>query len=125
MTLILGKPKINNESLKEIIKNVSISDKNLIKNLEFRDEIISGIKKEMFVLDIGKSMREKYDEISCEEKKTLDINLFDDYPDYQFDLSDENLINNPKLSQKFDTVICLAVLEVKAASPSLNISPIK
>ena len=68
MTLILGKPKINNENLKEIIKNISISDKYLIKNLEFRDEIISEIKKEMFVLDIGKSMREKYDEISCEEK---------------------------------------------------------
>ena len=64
MTLILGKPKINNENFKEIIKNILISDKYLIKNLEFRDEIISEIKKEMFVLDIGKSMREKYDEIS-------------------------------------------------------------
>ena len=111
MTIIFGKPKNNNENLKQIIKNISISEKYLIKNLEFRDEIISEIKKDMVVLDIGKSMREKYNKISCGEKKTLDINLFDDYPDYQCDLSDENLINNPKLSQKFDTVICLAVLE--------------
>ena len=44
-------------------------------------------------------------------RKNTDINLFNDYPDYQFDLSDENLIDNPKLSQKFDTGICLAVLE--------------
>ena len=99
MTIIFGKPKNNNENLKQIIKNISISEKYLIKNLEFRDEIISEIKKDMVVLDIGKSMREKYNKISCGEKKTLDINLFDDYPDYQCDLSDENLINNPKLSQ--------------------------
>ena len=111
MTIVIGKPTKNNENLKEIINNISISDKYLINHLEFRDEIISEIKKDMFVLDIGKSMRGEYNKISCEEKKTLDINLFDDYPDYQCDLSDENLINNPELFQKFDAVICLAVLE--------------
>ena len=65
----------------------------------------------MTVLDIGKSMRDKFDLISCKEKKTLDINIFDNYPDYQFDLSENYDLSKTDLNNKFDLIICLAVLE--------------
>lgn len=111
MTKIIGNPNESNEFLKEIINKVLISEKYINNNFEFRDEIISEIKKDMSILDIGKSMREKYDKIICNEKKTLDINIFKDYPDYQCDLSDKDIKKNVNLFEKFDVIICLAVLE--------------
>ena len=111
MTQIIGKPKKNNENLKKIIENISINEKYINNYLEFRDEILLEINHEMSVLDIGKSMRDKYNKISCLNKKTLDINIFKDYPDYQFDLSEKQNENSFHLYRKFDAIICLAVLE--------------
>ena len=65
----------------------------------------------MHVLDVGKSMRTYYEKINCKSKKTLDINLFDDYPDIQLDLSENHAKDNFELKEKFDAIICLAVLE--------------
>ena len=78
----------------------------------------------MTILDIGKSMRDKYEKIECREKKTLDLNIFDDYPDYQFDLSCELINENSILYNKFDAVICLAVLE-HVYNPFIAINNIK
>ena len=45
------------------------------------------------------------------QKKTLDINIFENYPDFQFDLSEDIEIEKTELNEKFDVIICLAVLE--------------
>ena len=89
MTKIIGNPQKNNESIKKILNKPTVSEKYIFNETEFRDEILSEIKSYMSILDIGKSMRDKYAKIICKEKKTLDLNIFDDYPDYQFDLSGE------------------------------------
>ena len=111
MTKIIGNPEEKNALLKKIVNKTIIHEKYITNDLEFRDEVISQIKSDMHVLDIGKSMRGKYEEILCKNKKTLDINLFEDYPDYQCDLSQDQTIINSELQNKFDVIICLAVLE--------------
>lgn len=124
MTKIIGNPIQNNEIIKKILNNSTISDKYLINENEFRNEILSEIKSDMSILDIGKSMRNKYEKIICKEKKTLDLNIFNDYPDYQFDLSGELIDNNSILFNKFDAVICLAVLE-HVYNPFIAVNNIK
>ncbi len=111
MIKIIGNPLSKNSNLKEIHKKIVIEDKFLKKKIEFRNEILSEIKGDMDVLDIGKSSRDLYDRIVCKSKKTLDINIFEDYPDYQFDLSEKINIEKTELNEKFDVIICLAVLE--------------
>lgn len=108
---IIGNPNLKNNQLKNLISNLNIDEKYLINKKEFRNEILENINNNMIILDIGKSMREQYDNINCAEKKTLDINLFENYPDYQLDLSEEIDIERTELNEKFDVIICLAVLE--------------
>ncbi len=111
MTEIIGNPVENNEILKKILKKTQISEKYINRSLEFRDEILSSIKNDMSILDVGKSMRDKYEKILCKSKKTLDLNIYEDYPDYQFDLSEREIKSDSILFNKFDVIICLAVLE--------------
>ena len=86
---IIGNPNKNNSRLRKIIQDLVIDEKYLKSNLNFRHEIINTIHENMTVLDIGKSMRNDFKKIQCKEIKTLDINIFDDYPDIQFDLSEK------------------------------------
>ena len=108
---IIGNPNKNNLKIKDLISNLNIDEKYLKSNLNFRDEIISVINNNMTVLDIGKSMRENFNKIKCKEIQTLDINIFEDYPDIQFDLSEKVTIEQNDIYKKFDAIICLAVLE--------------
>ncbi len=108
---IIGNPNKNNTKLKKLITNLVIDEKYLKSNLNFRHEIINLINEDMTVLDIGKSMRNDFEKIKCKEIKTLDINIFDDYPDIQFDLSEKIEIEKTEIYKKFDAVICIAVLE--------------
>ena len=56
-------------------------------------------------------MRNKYEKIDVKQKY-LDLNKFQDYPDFQLDLSDPSLeIEKTELNRKYDEIICLAVLE--------------
>ena len=53
-------------------------------------------------------MRDRFDLINAKSIETLDVNEFEDYPDILFDICDEiedSLIN------KYDKIICLAILE--------------
>jgi len=109
--IIFGNPNQKKKELKDLILNLDIDEKYLVYKKEFRKEIIENINSSMVVLDIGKSMREHYHSINCVEKKTLDINLFENYPDFQLDLSEEIEIEKTELSERFDVIICLAVLE--------------
>jgi SAM-dependent methyltransferase len=104
----IGNPEKKNSELISKIKNAKI-DLYYIKNKsDFRNEIIKNIYAEDNVLDIGKGMREKYDYIPSDNKKTLDVNKFEDYPDILFDIC-ENL--DLDLKEKYDKIVCLAVLE--------------
>ncbi|CAN1593509.1 Methyltransferase type 12 [Candidatus Pelagibacterales bacterium] len=108
---IIGKPDDNKFKLKNLILSLDIDGKYLKSDLNFRNEIIDKIQNNMRVLDIGKSMRGEFKKIKCKEIKTLDINIFEDYPDFQLDLSEEVEIEKTELYERFDVIICLAVLE--------------
>lgn len=108
---IIGNPNKNKLLLKKLISNLHIDEKYIKTNLNFRNQIIQKINQNMTVLDVGKSMRHEFVKINCKEILTLDINIFEDYPDIQFDLSEEVEIEKTNLNQKFDVIICLAVLE--------------
>lgn len=121
---IIGNPDNNKFKLKNIILNSNIDEKYLKSDLNFRNEIINKIKNNMRVLDIGKSMRKEFKKIDCKEIKTLDINIFDDYPNIQMDLSEEVEIEKTELYERFDVIICLAVLE-HVYNPFIAIQNIK
>ena len=104
----IGNPEIKNRELISKIDNAKI-DLFYIKNkADFRNEIIKKINSEDIVLDIGKGMREKYEKIQSKSKETLDVNEFENYPDIMFDLCDEL---DPVLKERYDKIICLAILE--------------
>ena len=104
----IGNPEIKNREIISKIKNAQI-DLFYIKNkADFRNEIIKKINSEDIVLDIGKGMREKYEKIQSKSKETLDVNEFENYPDIMFDLCDEL---DPVLKERYDKIICLAILE--------------
>ena len=112
MTLKIGNPEENNIKLIKMINLVRTNNEFINNDKDFRDFIIKSINEDSVVLDIGKSMRDKYNTIKSNKKHTLDLNKFSDYPDFQMDLSDENLeIEKTPLYKKFDVIVCLAVLE--------------
>ena len=117
----IGNPEKKNAELISKIKNAKI-DLFYIKNkTDFRDKIIKNINSEDNILDIGKGMREKYKNILCKSKETLDVNEFEDYPDIIFDLCDELDFS---LKEKYDKIICLAVLE-HVYNPFLAVNNLK
>ena len=72
------------------------------------DRLVGQIKNEDEILDVVKSMRGYFNKINSKSITTLDVNEFEDYPDIVFDLCDEL----PKdLNNKFDKIICIAILE--------------
>ena len=111
--IIIGNPDKNNSKLKNLISNLEIDDKYLKSNSNFRNEIIDHINNNMCVLDIGKSMRDEFKKINCKEIKTLDINIFDDYPDIQFDLSETVEIEKTEiLLSRYTLSFCEEILIV-------------
>ena len=53
-------------------------------------------------------MREKFDKIKSKNLVTLDVNDFGDYPDIIFDICDDL---HEDLCEKYDKIICIALLE--------------
>ena len=104
----IGNPEIKNREIISKIKNTKIDLFYIKNNVDFRNEIIKNINSEDIVLDIGKGMREKYEKIQSKSKETLDVNEFENYPDIMFDLCDEL---DPVLKERYDKIICLAILE--------------
>jgi hypothetical protein len=98
----------SNKNLISYIKKSVIDDYYLNNQEDFRKRIVKLINPNDEVLDIGKSSRNYYKKINCKNLVTLDINKYEDYPDIVFDLC-SNLQNN--LFEKFDKIICLAILE--------------
>ena len=108
MKKIIGNPSLKNSELIKIIKETKINNYYVKNKADFRDLIIKNILNDDCVLDIGKAMREKFIDIKCEKLETLDVNDFGEYPDIIFDLcsNDVELLEN-----KYDKIICLAILE--------------
>jgi SAM-dependent methyltransferase len=103
-----GNPEKKNAELIFKIKNTKI-DLHYIKNKDdFRDKILYSIDPQDNILDIGRGMREKYKNLVCKNKETLDVNKFESYPDIIFDICSKL---DTSLVEKYDKIICLAVLE--------------
>ena len=108
MKKILGNPQVINENIVEKIKSTKINLEYIKKKKDFTDQILAEINSNDVVLDIGKTMGKKYDLINSKIKQTLDMNDFGDYPDIVFDLCSDM---NEEIYEKYDKVICLAILE--------------
>ena len=106
--IILGSPERNNQFLVNRIRNIAEFSNDVLKiDHNFLSE---NLDKEMKVLDIGKSLREKSRIVSSlvDKLETLDINVFDDYPDIQMDLCEDLEI---PANLKFDVIFCFSLLE--------------
>ena len=104
----IGNPEIYNKELISKINKTEI-DLYYIKNKsDFRERILNNINSDDFILDIGKGMREKFSKIKSKNIETLDVNQYEDYPDIIFDLCDKI---DDSLYEKYDKIICLAILE--------------
>ena len=108
MKKIIGKAQEKNLRNIDIINKAKVNNYYIKNHEDFRVKIINSIDKNDEVLDIGKSSREFYEKINSKNLTTLDANDFGDYPDIIFDLCDE--IDN-SLIEKYDKIICLAILE--------------
>ena len=116
-----GNPERKNAELIFKIKNTKI-DLHYIKNKDdFRDKILYSIDPQDNILDIGRGMREKYKNLVCENKETLDVNKFEGYPDIIFDICSKL---DTSLVEKYDKIICLAVLE-HVYNPFLAVNNLK
>jgi hypothetical protein len=112
MTVKIGDPEKTNQKIRDIISLVKINEDYLNNSNDFREYILKSVNYSSAVLDVGKSMRNKYEKLNVKKKNTLDLNKFQDYPDFQLDLSDPDLkIEQTELYKKYDEIICLAVLE--------------
>ena len=105
--IILGSPERNNQFRVNQIRNITEFSSDVLQiDHNFLSE---NLGKEMKVLDIGKSLREKSRTVSLlvDKLETLDINVFDN-PDIQMDLCED--IEIPA-NLKFDVIFCFSLLE--------------
>ena len=108
MNKIIGNPNLTNNELVKIINRTKTNNFYIKNNKDFRDRIIDNIVIEDCVVDIGKSMREKFVNINCKKIETLDVNDYGDYPDILFDICSDDL---DILENRYDKIICIAILE--------------
>ena len=107
MKKIIGKPSETNQKLIELIERLKINNFYLKNNKDFRDQILKDINIEDEILDIGKAMRDKFNKIVCKNVETLDVNDFGTYPDIVCDICSDVT----QLENKYDKIICIAILE--------------
>ena len=107
MKKIIGKPFETNQKLIKLIERLKINNFYLKNNKDFRDQILEDINNEDEILDIGKAMRDKFNKIVCKKVETLDVNDFGTYPDIVCDICSDVT----QLENKYDKIICIAILE--------------
>ena len=108
MKKIIGQPTQTNTRLIELIKKTKINNYYIKNQVDFRKKIVEEIKPDDDVLDIGKGMRDKFANIKSKKVTTVDVNDFGDYPDIIYDICSDP---DEALIEKFDKIVCLAVLE--------------
>ena len=105
---VLGTPQLNNQIQISRIKGV-LEFNSVVQS--FDEEYFARVLNlDMTVLDIGKSLREKTELVRHRVKslETLDINVFQGYPDIQMDLCER--IEIPQ-NLRYDVVFCFSLLE--------------
>ena len=107
MKKIIGNPDKINRDLIGLIKQTKINNYYLKNKKDFRDKILEEINIKDEVLDIGMAMRDKHKDIRSKHIETLDVNDFGDYPDIICDICNDIT----GLEEKYDKIICLAILE--------------
>tara|TARA_A100001015_G_C14723319_1_gene606819 strand:+ start:65 stop:739 length:675 start_codon:yes stop_codon:yes gene_type:complete len=107
MRKIIGNPDKVNEDLISFIKRIKMNNYYIKNQKDFRDKILKEIETKDKVLDIGMAMRDKHEKIKSDLLETLDVNDFGDYPDIVCDVCSN--ING--LENRYDKIICLAILE--------------
>ena len=108
MKKIIGQPTQTNTKLIELIKKTKINNYYIKNQEDFRKRIYEEIKLNDDVLDIGKGMRHNFANIKSKNITTVDVNDFGDYPDIIYDICSDP---DEELIERFDKIICLAVLE--------------
>ena len=107
MKKILGKPSETNKKLISLIERTKINNFYLKNRKDFRDQILNDINPKDKVLDIGMAMRKKHEKIICSKLETLDVNDYGSYPDIICDICSDIT----DLENKYDKIICIAILE--------------
>ena len=108
MTKIFGNPNLKNQYLIDLINNTKINHYYIKNYKNFKDRILKDISNEDVVLDCGKAMREKFQDIKCKSVETLDAYDYGDHPDIIFDLCSESA---NELQNRYDKIICISVLQ--------------
>ena len=108
MKKIIGNPNQKNKDLINLINKTKINHYYIKNYKDFRDRIVKDISSEDVVLDCGKAMREKFQDIICKSIETIDVNDYGNYPDIIFDLCSDDA---NELQNRYDKIICIAVLE--------------
>ena len=95
--------------LKKRIRSIIISEQTDEDTL--RKKFIETLNPDISVLDCGKSLRDYYALAKSKFKqvKTIDINVFEDYPDLVIDICDQQEMKN--LRDQFDAIACFSLLE--------------
>ena len=97
---------------KELVSRINKIE---LKNICFEDEVrlllLENLTTEDCLLDCGKSLREYFDLASkiTQHIFTLDINKFEDYPDWFVDICDSNQV--AQIPIKFDVISAFNLLE--------------
>ena len=107
MKKTIGNPIKTNDEIINLIKKTKINNYYLKNKEDFRDKILKEVQPNDHVVDMGMAMREKHKRIKSALLQTIDANDFGDYPDIICDICAD--ING--LENKYDKIICLAVLE--------------
>ena len=107
MKKTIGNPTKTNDEIINLIKKTKINNYYLKNKEDFRDKILKEIEPHDHVVDMGMAMREKHKRIKSALLQTIDANDFGDYPDIICDICAD--ING--LENKYNKIICLAVLE--------------
>ena len=113
--IVIGDPQASNDRLVSRIRNV-LDFSPLPKELD-ENYFRSILYPDMRVLDVGHSLREYSTLVSSlvNGVDTLDINIFNDYPDIQMDLCERSIIPH---DLKYDVIFCFSLLE-HCYSPSI------
>ena len=107
---VIGTPSETNAAMIERVQNVRVDD-TFRYNSGFIAHVFDEIASGDTVLDCGRCSRDYFDRIGEKAGKleTLDVTDWGAYPDILCDLCEP--IQDPELQERYDRIICLAVLE--------------
>jgi SAM-dependent methyltransferase len=106
---ILGNPSRVNQELINRIKQIQMHE--LLDEDSLRGLLIQEVTDRSVILDCGQSLRHLAKQVKekCNLYETIDINEFDNYPDYLVDVCDTESMR--VFAGKFDFVVAFSLLE--------------